>query len=382
MENKETQSVELKKLFEEFKGVNDRKDEEIKTMGSELAETKEYMEKLQAKMDEVEVKMARPAVDAGAQVDKDKEIKSEAYDTFCRKGFEALTTEQKTMIASDNTTGGYLISDDIVTNELIKNIVEFSPIRANAYVRSTSKNAVKMRKQTGVITGGTWVSEIGARPDDGNMTYGMIEVPVHELAGYVDISNQDLDDSDFNLQAELNQDISEQFGVTEGASFVSGDAVGKPEGILTNSEIASINGGHASELQADALLDLYYEIKTGYLSGAKFLMNRQTLKAVRKLKDGNGNYLWLPGLDMGEKPTILGHSYIDAVDMPDIAADSYPIAFGDFKRGYMVVDRAGITVLRDPYTQATTGVTRFHIKKRVGGQTRKPEAIKKMKISV
>lgn len=272
---------------------------------------------------------------------------------------------------------------ETLAGEMIKDIVEYSPVRGVARVRSTSARSVKIRKKTGNITAAQWVGEIGARSNLTGMTFGMVEVPVHELAGYVDISNQDLADPDFDLEAELRLEYAEQFGVTEGTSFISGTGVNSPEGILTTgvNALTGVAGGHATELQADGLIDLVYTLKTAYVAGSNWLLNRNTLKAVRKLKDGNGNYLWTPALGIAKPSQILEHSYVECPDMPDIGANTYPIVFGDIAKLYMIIDRTIIETIRDPYTQAGTGTTRFYAYKRVGGQIIQKEAAKKLKIA-
>jgi len=197
----------------------------------------------------------------------------------------------------------------------------------------------------------------------------------------VDVPFEDLEDSDFNLEAELNMEFSEQFGVAEGVSFVSGDAVGEAEGLLTNTGIAYTPGGHASLLQADGLIDLFFALKDAYARNATWVMRRATIGAARKLKGSDNNYLWQPGLGSSLPATLLDRPYVEAVDMPAIAVDAFPVLFGDFRRGYMILDRIQMSVLRDPFTQASSGAIRFHARKRVGGQVVVAEAIRKLKIA-
>ena len=381
-------SEEIKKLGEDmqtnfnlFKEYNDRVEKEVKQFGSATAETKGMVEKVNERLNELELKMVNKVATQETESKKANEIEKKGFETFLRKGI--ASPEMKTMISGNDTTGGYFVMPDFVIGEIIKNIVEFSPIRNIARIRQTSSNTVKIPKRTSVITGGQWTSEIGARQSLGNFSFGMEEVSVHELTGYVDISNTDLADSQFNLESELNAQFAEQFGVTEGAALISGSGNGKPEGFLSNTEVlaAYTAGGHATELQADGLIDLLYTIKTAYVNGSQFVLNRNTLKEIRKLKDGNGEYIWTPGLAGGRPSMILERPYTECVNMPDIGANTYPIAFGDFRQGYIIIDRTSMEMMRDPYTQAVTGVTRFYGAKRVGGQVIKAEAIKVLKIS-
>ena len=169
----------------------------------------------------------------------------------------------------------------------------------------------------------------------------------------------------------------------EGAAFVSGDAVGKPEGLLTNSSVGQAVSGSASALTADGLLTLVHSIKSEYGQNGRFVFNRNTLAAIRKLKDTAGQYVFQAGMSLenGVPNTILGYPYVEASDMPDIAGNAFPVIFGDFNRAYLIVDRVALAVLRDPFTQATTGNVRYIARRRVGGQVIQPEAIVKHKIS-
>ena len=258
-------------------------------------------------------------------------------------------------------------------------------MRTVARVRPTARRAVQLPKRSGTF-GAVWTAESGTRNETKGLTYALEEIPTNELYALVDISEQMMEDSEFNLEEELQQEFSEQFAVTEGLAFVSGDAVGKPEGFLTNSDVGSTNSGSASTIadtngQADGLIDLYHALKTAYAVRGTWLLNRTVLGAVRKLKDGNNNYIWMPGLSSGIPNTILGQPYVEVPDMPNEAAGNFPIAFGNWTRGYVIVDRIVLSVLRDPFTQATSGNVRFIARRRVGGQVVLPEAIRKLKVA-
>ena len=181
----------------------------------------------------------------------------------------------------------------------------------------------------------------------------------------------------------MQAEFAEQFAKAEGTAFVSGDAVGKPEGFLTNSSVASVNSGAASALTADGLITLVHSIKAEYGRAGVFVFNRSTLADIRKLKDTAGQYVFQAGMMLqgGVTNTILGYGYVEATDMPDVAAGAKPVAFGDFRRAYMIVDRVALAVLRDPFTQATTGNVRYVARRRVGGQVILAEAIVKQNIS-
>jgi len=370
--------IELKGLFEEFKQTNDQREAEAKKYGEALASTVEKLEKMNARMDELETKLNRPAQGETKGVDQEVE-KKKAFNLYLRKGVEAFTPEQKALVTYDDTLGGYLAPSEYV-NEIIKGIVEFSPIRTVASVRQTSRRDVELPKKTGSLSA-VWVAETGTRSETTGMTYGLEKIPVHEMSAIVDISFADLEDSEFNMEAEISAECAEQFGVAEGKAFVEGNSVGKPQGILTNGSIESTASGDADEITADGLLDIFYDLKSAYANNAVWLLNRSTLKAIRKLKDGNGNYLWQPNIGLGTPPTICERPYIECVDMHDIAANAYPAVLGDFKRGYKIIDRIAISITRDNLTQASSGKCRFTARKRVGGQVVLAEAIRKLKIA-
>ena len=198
-----------------------------------------------------------------------------------------------------------------------------------------------------------------------------------------DISEQELEDSVFDLESEMRQEFATQFAKAEGESFITGNSVGKPEGILTNSDVASTNSGASGALTGDGLIQLVHDIKTDYGRNGSFMFNRSTLAAIRKLKDSAGQYVFQAGmmLTAGVPNTILGYPYLEAPDMPDVSAGTKPVVFGDFRRGYLIVDRVALSVLRDPFTQATSGNVRYYARRRVGGQVILAEALRKQNIS-
>lgn len=365
-------------LWKHYRETHDRLLAEGKDTQKEWTET---LQAMNTRLDELDVKLARPHMPGPES--KTGDGPSEHHQLFlkmCRKGPESLTPdESKALTAGDDTTGGYLASPEI-DRELIKGVVEFSPLRSVARVRTTSQRSIKVRKRTGTFAA-QWRSETGTKTETAGLKYGVEELHAHELYALVPVSVEDLEDSDFNLEAELNMEFAEQFGVAEGAAFISGTAVGKPEGILTNAAIASVNSGNASLITADGLIDLFFTLKDAYAKNAWWVLRRATIGAVRKLKDGNGQYLWQPGLAGLAPSQILDRPYLEAVDMPDVAAGAFSIAFGDFRRGYVIVDRTSVRVLRDPFSAKKTGMIEFDATKRVGGQVVNAEAIKKLKIA-
>ncbi len=393
----------LGRAFEEFKKTNDERvaavekgqvvdplvEEKLTKIESDLdkyedlnqAVTQQQLnqDNVKDQLDRVETLLKRP--ESGLSVDEiDK--KAESFEKYLRKGQEALgPDERKVLTASNDTTGGYLAPPEYV-RELLKTVTETSPIRSIARVRATGQRSVQVPKRTATFSA-SWVAESGTRSETTGYTVGLEEIPAHEHYALVDISEQDLEDTVFDLEAEMSTEFAEQFAKAEGTAFVSGNAVGKPEGIMTNGDVGESVSGHASTILADGLITLVHAIKSEYASNATFVFNRTTLAAIRKLKDTAGQYVFQAGfsLQAGATNTVLGHPYVEATDMPSEGSNTYPVAFGDFRRGYMIVDRVQLAILRDPFTQATSGNVRYVARRRVGGQVIQAEAIVKLKCS-
>ena len=257
-----------------------------------------------------------------------------------------------------------------------------SPIRNIARVRQTSNRSVQVPTRTGTFSA-TFVAETGTRSETTGLTYGMEEITAHELYALVDISEQDVEDSAFNMESELSGEFAMQFAKAEGTAFVNGTSAGQPEGFMTNSSVGTTNSGAGAALTANGLIDLYSAVKTDYARNGTFVFNRATLGKIRQLVDSNGSYVFQAGfsLQVGVPNTILGQPYIEAPDMPDVGSSAKPVAFGDFNRAYMIVDRVALAILRDPFTQATSGTIRYVARRRLGGQVVMAEAIRTQTIS-
>jgi len=405
MENNEIKSAvdNIGNAFEEFKKANDERldalekgesydgllDDKLAKIESKLDAFEDVNQKitqanlnqenLKEQVSNLETVLKRP--NAGLETKQIDET-LQAFDAYCRKGFDALSeAERKALTVSNDSTGGYLAPPEYV-RELIKDVTEISPIRSIARVRSTGQRSIQIPKRTGTFAA-QWVAESGTRSETTGYQVGLEEIPAHEYYAMVDISEQDLEDSVFNLEAEMQSEFSEQFAKAEGTAFVSGNAVGKPEGFMTNSSVSEVVSGAGAALTGDGLIALVHSIKSEYSRNATFVFNRSTLAEIRKLKDTAGQYVFQAGmmLTSGVPNSVLGFPYIQATDMPSVGAGNFPIAFGDFSRGYMIVDRIAMAVLRDPFTQATSGNVRYIARRRVGGQVILPEAIVKQKVS-
>jgi len=393
---------DLGQTFNEFKKVNDERLEQIEK-GESSAYNEEKLSKIEAKLDsyeemnqkltiaeqnaeqikeqvsKIETMVTRP--DSGFESKQVDEYLN-AFDRYCRKGLDGLQPdEKKALTVSNDSTGGYLAPPEYV-RELLKTITEISPIRSIARVRTTGQRSIQIPKRDGQFAA-QWVSESGTRSETTGYTVGLEELPAHEMYALVDISEQDLEDTVFDLEAEMQSEFAEQFAKAEGAAFVSGNSVGKPHGFMDASGVGSVDSGNATAVTADGLISLVHNIKSDYTRNGSFVFNRATLASIRKLKDTAGQYVSQTGMMLGGNMvnTILGHPYVEATDMPSEGADTFPVAFGAFRRAYMSVDTVNLAVLRDPFTQATTGNVRYIARKRVGGQVIQSEAINKLKCS-
>lgn len=379
--------AELKGTWEAgFKAVHEQFEAEQKKYGDATAETKQALDRANERLDEIEVRMQKAALDSKPGGDSGRQSEQKAaFLSWARKGDQAMAPEElKVLTVADDATSGFLAPIDFV-QEIIKGELLHSPIRSVARIRPTSTNASRIPKRTGVFAA-QWVGEQDTRDETAGLAYGMEEVTNHEQSAVVDVSITDLEDAAFDLEVEIRDEASEQFGIAEGAAFVTGNSVKKPEGILTNASITQVHMGDANLVTADGLLSISAALKTAYARNAVWLMKRQTLYAIRKLKDSQGQYLWAPGFSAGlagtSPATIDGMPYLETPDMPDVAAGALPIALGDFKRGYVISDRVVMGAQRDPYTQARLGNVRFTFRRRVGGQVVLPEAIKLGKVAV
>lgn len=389
----------LTSAFEEFKRANEERLRQIESKGSADPLTEQKLAKLNERIDQyeplnqrvtavaAEAKAARESAEqaelkagrwhGGGEAGAGGKAERKAFDAWLRRGKEGMDAiEVKVLKVSDDTSAGYLAPPEYV-REIIKGEVEFSPLRTAVRVRQTTARSVQVPKRTGTFAA-RWVAEIQTRAETPGLTYGLEELPTHELTAEVYVSTQELEDSAFDLEAELRQEFAEQFGVAEGAALVAGNGVGKPEGILFNPQVATVASTAATAVTTDAFVDLFYGIKTAYARNGSFVLNRHTLGGVRKLKTTDGAYVWQPGIAEGVPNTIMGASYTEVPDMPNEGAGARPVAFGDWRRGYMLVDRIAMTTLRDPFTRASVGQVKFVARKRVGGQVVLPEAIRVM----
>lgn len=384
----------IDKTLDSFEGLNQR----LTTLDAQQKAIKEQQGAFDALLGKLEAKMGRPAL----SVEQRRiELKQKVNDwgravilahtqgipnlsAEQQKALADVAAEYKAMTVSNDTTGGYLAPVEFVA-EIIKAVVLISPVRSLVRVYPTANKSRQVPKRTGTFSAQR-TTEQGTRSETTGLTYGLEEITAPEMYALVDISNENLEDSAFDMEAELRGEASEQFAVREGYEFVSGTGIGEMQGILTNVALAGTtigvnNSGSAALLTADGVLSTFYGIKTAYAQRASWICNRLTLGSIRKLKDGQGQYLWMPGIANGQPNTINSAPYVEMPDMPNEGANAYPLAFGDWQRAYAMVDRIAMTFLRDPFTQATSGNVRMHFRRRVGGKVMLGEAIRLNKCS-
>jgi HK97 family phage major capsid protein len=357
----------------------DQLDSEVATLRSDVDEVK-------ARVDKIGRAASRPAI--GGATDS-PEVKG-FIDGYLRRG---STSEIKSISGAVPSDGGYAVPREIDAI-IARTLTEISPIRAIAQVVQTGTSGYrKLVSQGGTASG--WVSETAARPETDTPSFAEIAPPSGELYANPAASQAMLDDAAFDLEAWLASEIAMEFARAEGAAFVHGNGVNQPRGFLTAPTSEDFDGDRAfGTLQyigtGDAggfgsnpdakLIDLVHTMKAGHRQGASFVMNSATLAEVRKLKTADGAFLWQPGLVEGQPDRLLGYPVVEAEDMPDIANGAFPVAFGNFRHGYLIAERTATQILRDPFTNKP--FVHFYATKRVGGQVLDSNAIKLLKIEV
>jgi len=392
---------EMKSIFEAYKEENDRRLREIEKRGAADPVTAEKVDRIAAALDEqkrvtdqLALKGLRPGLGRpGGQAEGPSEHK-QAFDAYVRGGDERgmRALDQKAMSYGSGQDGGYLVPAETEA-EIGKRLTALSPIRAIATVRQVSTALLKKPFSVAGPASG-WVAETAARPQTASPTLAELQFPAMELYAMPAATQSLLDDAVVDLDRWIADEVEAAFAEQEGKAFVSGDGVNKPKGFLAYDTVAEsawawgslgylatgVSGSLPASNPSDVLIDLIYALKAGYRQNAGFVMNRKTQASIRKLKDADGNYLWQPPAAPGARAQLIGFPVVEAEDMPDAGADATPIAFGDFSRGYLVVDRAGVRVLRDPYSAKPYVL--FYTTKRVGGGVQDFDAIKLLKYGV
>jgi len=389
---------EFMRAFEAFKDTNDERLGQIeRRMTSDVVTTDKLsridraLDEHKRAVDDLAHRASRPELGRSGSVSGAALQHKTAFHGYVRSGETGTLRELegKALSVGSDPDGGYLVPDETET-AINSSLRDISPIRAIAGVRQVSGTVLKKPfAVSGAATG--WVGETDVRAETASPTLAELSFPTMELYSMPSATQSLLDDSAIDIDQWIADEVRTAFAEQEGSAFVTGDGINKPTGFLSVTtvdngswswgNIGTIATGVAGDFPAsdpaDILIDLVYALKSGYRANGHFVMNRSTQSAVRKLKDGAGNYLWQPAHAPGHAPTLMGYAIAESEDMPDMAADANAIAFGDFQRGYLIVDRVGIRVLRDPYSAKPYVL--FYTTKRVGGGVQDFDAIKFLK---
>jgi len=344
------------------------------------------VDEVKSRLDRVGRAAARPVIGDGSGASP--EVKG-FVDGYLRQGREA---ELKSISGAAPADGGYAVPREIDA-AIAARLKAISPIRAIAQVVQTGSAGYRKLVTTGGTASG-WVSEVAARPETATPSFAEIAPPSGELYANPAASQAMLDDAGFDLESWLADEIAMEFARAEGAAFITGNGVNRPKGFLDAPNAATndaarpfgtlqfLASGNAATLGASPelkLIDLVHALKAGHRQGASWVMNSATLAQVRKLKAADGSFLWQAGVMEGQPARLLGYPVVEAEDMPDVAAGNVPIAFGNFRAGYLIAERSATAILRDPFTNKP--FVHFYATKRIGGQVLDSDAIKLLKIA-
>ncbi|HQR89628.1 MAG: phage capsid protein [Caulobacter sp. 12-67-6] len=389
---------EVLAAFEAFKAANDQRLSAIETKRADvLLEEKvsridEAVSRAQDRLDRVLADSRRPSLAGDAPLARVDERKA-AFDRYIKTGeTPGLLLEAKGLSEGVATAGGYVAPPEL-ERLILRRLAATSPMREICQVRTIGAGVFrKPVSPTGLAA--AWVAETAARPETTAPTLDIIDFPAGELYASPAATQALLDDAYVSIDEWLAEEVQDAFAAQETTAFISGDGVNKPKGLLayTAAPDASytwgqmgylatgVAGGFAAANPTDKLIDLIYATKTQYRQNGRFVMNRRTVSVVRKFKDSQGNYIWNAALQPGQSASLLGYPVTEIEAMPDVAANSLAVAFGDFEKGYLITDRAGVRVLRDPYSAKPHVL--FYTTKRVGGGVQNFDAVKLLKFAV
>lgn len=412
------------KAFDDLKKINDERIEAMqKGNESKAAELAESLKKVESqvskfteikkmleveqelnreRLEELEAKATRPAKTA------EEKIRDEYKETFVdwvrNKGQSPLHEQKlqdlakKDITIGSNAGGGFAVPE-IIAREIQRLELKFSPVRRLVKVVQAGSSDYKELVNIRGATSG-WVGESGSR--GATSTPQLREVaPTHgELYAYPQVSEWSLDDIFFNVESWLAEEVAQDFAQEEGTAVITGNGTSKPTGMLNTTPTTaddfsspmraaaayqfipslSTSSPATAEIGFDALINLSYKLNSAYRVGATFVMNSNTAGEIRKLKDTNGRYLWEPSLQVGQPDRLLGYPVEIWEQMQDVGTNNFPVAFGNFRRGYVLADRVGLRVTRDNVTNV--GFVKFYVRRREGGIVLNNDAIKFLRTTV
>lgn len=393
---------ELQKGFAEFKKTNDTRqaqsDGDFQAKMSKIQGDLAGLMEMKKTIDALEAKSNRQGLGGnGGERDRAQaDYKAGFIDGFVRKGNETglKDLESKAWSIGTSADGGYALPKEI-SAEVDKLARDLSPIRSLARVITVGTSDYhKLVNVNGIASG--WVGETAARSATNTSQFADVVPPMGEVYANPQVTQTSLDDMFFNAEEELITQLSEELAVAEGAAFVTGNGTNKPKGFLGYTTAATADSSRAfatmehiatgvsadfpASNKADFLIDITAKLKAAYRPGSNWVMGKALMFEIMKFKDTTGQYLWQPMIANGLVMNLLGYPVVEAEDMPVKAASSLSIAFGNFRRGYLIVDRVGMRMLRDPYSNKP--YVGFYTTKRVGGAVVNSEAIKIGKFSV
>ncbi len=378
--------------FEAFKDANDERLGQIEKRQSADVVTTEKVDRINKALDDLILKSRRPQLASEPKMESTEHKK--AFDSYVRKGdAHALNAmEAKAMSVGSGQDGGYLVPPETEA-EIGRLISKASPFRDICDVRQVSASVFNKPFNTNGHQAG-WIGETSSRPQTTSATLANLQFQTMELYAMPAATQALLDDSIVNIDDWMAKEVQIVFGEQETNAFTNGDGITSPKGLLTYPKVAQsawtwgntgylangVAGGFATTAPSDKLIDLVYTVKAGYRAEGRFMMSRNTQGQIRKFKDNQNEYIWQPGAAADQAPTLMGFPVTENEFMPDIATGIFGVAFGNFRRGYLVVDRIGVRLLRDPYTAKPYVL--FYVTKRVGGGMQDFDAIKMLKFDV
>ncbi|WP_339862352.1 phage major capsid protein [Paremcibacter congregatus] len=391
---------ELNTTFAAFKEANEERIKGVESKFDDVV-TNDKVDRINAEVtslqkaiDEVNAMMAAQKMGSGQEADPVRSEHAKAFDTFFRKGPEAglKELEVKASLSTQSDPDGGFVVPEQMEGQIDRVMTTVSAMRGLSRVMSISAPVYKRLITTSGAASG-WVEEQDARTETNTPKLSALEFPVKELYANPAASQTMLDDATISIEQWLAEEVSIEFAEQEASAFINGDGVGKPRGILGYDKVANasyawgktgfVTSGAAAAFATtspdNALISLQHSLKQGYRNNASFLMADSTIEEVRKFKDANKLPLWQPSTQLGAPSLLLGKPVYTDDNMPIVGANAFAVAFGDFQRAYLIIDRVGIRVLRDPYTNKPN--VSFYTTKRVGGGIQNFEAIKLLKIA-
>jgi HK97 family phage major capsid protein len=377
----------LSRTWEHFKSTNDEKLRQIEKKGyadplteQTLSRINQSFNECKFRLDGIETSMQRPGGSSVFNSDEGHNEHKSAFIDYVKKGRESglLDIEKKSLSATNDSDGGFLVEKQI-SKQIVQRITASSSMRQLASIEEISSDLLDILEDTDTTDAG-WVTETESRKETKSPTFNKKFIRVHEIYAQPHATQKLIDDARIDIEKWITEKIADKFAAVENHAFIYGDGKNKPAGILSCNDIKTVNVSELQTITADNILDLYYSLRSEYAAKGTFLMHRNTLQLIRGLKcPTTGHYLWSPGLALKAPDTLLGAPIMECSDMPLPEKGNCPIAFADFKTAYKIVDRTGIRMLRDPFTDKP--FIKFYATKRVGGDVINPNAIKLLKLS-